>query len=527
MGQESEQTTATAIMIAGSYNSKCKKNLEACPAGHEMRECADGRYCEQCEDTSYQPNSNKYGDKCRLRKVCTQRFMKYQHHGSTVRDADCMCFEGYHFENEDQRACVPNRECDKGYGQGPYGVCENCLAKNMYSDVKDRLQACKPLKNCEKVSRCTLKKSNGTFDNVCGPVMDDIVNCDNLTTEKPKVEESSNTAIIVGCVSVLLFVGVIVALCYYFCFHRPRSRSHKKRAPTQEELDAVVSQVIENAKKDEKYCKQALNTSCTIIENNIGRQIWSLPQELFRKHFQAGKYEVIVEKYKGDQPKAAVNGYFREWRSWKEDKAETITDLFTCLKTCNRIDIVYMIATKLNEIDSLDVPEKLSDKEDSLQKQKPSYMGSLLYSMFPCLGKKRRYPSEEKASEKPETMNRLLDTESGAELQHQTQQPGLPPLAAATDAMDAQQTLSTAVIIPPHAPVNCTPYRASAPSAPILEDFELQQQQQQQTLSHHPHSSYSQPPPPPQQNLQQQQQQQQQNQLHRQHLPPHHHHHAA
>lgn len=47
--------------------------------------------------------------------------MDYKDHGSTTKDADCQCQDGFHFENEDQRACVPNRECGKGYGQGDYG----------------------------------------------------------------------------------------------------------------------------------------------------------------------------------------------------------------------------------------------------------------------------------------------------------------------------------------------------------------------------------------------------------------------
>lgn len=35
------------------------------------------------------------------------------------------------------------------------------------------------------------------------------------------------------------------------------------------------------------------------IEDNINKQIWSLPQELYRNHFQDAKYELVVEKYKG------------------------------------------------------------------------------------------------------------------------------------------------------------------------------------------------------------------------------------
>lgn len=35
------------------------------------------------------------------------------------------------------------------------------------------------------------------------------------------------------------------------------------------------------------------------IEDNINKQIWSLPQELFRNHTRDAKYELVVEQYKG------------------------------------------------------------------------------------------------------------------------------------------------------------------------------------------------------------------------------------
>lgn len=47
--------------------------------------------------------------------------MDYKFYGDKTQDAICQCDTGYHFENEDQRACVPNIECGKGYGQGAYG----------------------------------------------------------------------------------------------------------------------------------------------------------------------------------------------------------------------------------------------------------------------------------------------------------------------------------------------------------------------------------------------------------------------
>lgn len=412
-----------------------------------MKACKDGYYCEQCKGLTYQPNSNKFGDQCRLRRMCSRPFMEYKSHGSTIQDSDCACVSGYHFENEDQRACVPNPECEKGFGQGEYGICEDCLAKNMYSDTVDRSEKCKPLKNCEKESRCTIKKSNGTFDNVCGRVMDDIVNCDNLTTEKPRNEENSGAGIIAGSVVVSLLVLIVFALIYYFCFHRPRSRNNRKRPLTKEQLDSVLNRIILNAEKDETYCRKALNTSMPVIERRIDRQIWSLAQELFRKHFQAGKYEVVVEKYKGSQPKLAVSGYLQEWRSWRGEKAESIADLFNCLKTCGREDIVYEIANQLHiEGETIEIPEKLSDKGDSLQKQKPPSMSALLRNVFPCIEHKRRYIDEER-SEKTETMNRLLDSEG--ELPHH---------------------LPQTTVLSSNATGVAGEYRGPSPSAPVLEE---------------------------------------------------------
>lgn len=459
----SDQPPFKAIMVAGSYNSKCKPNLASCPAGHEMKICKGGFYCEQCSDSTYQPNSNKYGDQCRLRRKCLQPFMEYKSHGSTIQDSDCACVTGYHFENEDQRACVPNRECEKGFGQGEYGICEDCLAKNMYSDTVDRSQKCKPLKNCEKESRCTIKKSNGTFDNVCGPVMNDIVNCDNLTTEKPRNEEGNGAGIIAGSVVACLVVFIIIAFIYYFCFHRPRSRSNKKRPLTKEQLDSILNRIIQNAAKDETYCRKALNTSMPVIESRIDRQIWSLAQELFRKHFQAGKYEVVVEKYKGSQPKLAVTGYLQEWRSWRGEKAQSIAELFDCLKTCGREDIVYEIANQLHiEGETIEIPDKMSDKGDSLQKQKPSTMCALLRNVFPCIVNKRRYIDEER-SEKTETMNRLLDSEG--ELH--------PPQTTVLSSNPAGVA---------------SEYRGPSPSAPVLEEVGVEKYSDQTYFQPKPES---------------------------------------
>ena len=63
--------------------------------------------------------------------------MRDKDHGSTTRDADCECVEGFHFENVDQRACVPNRSCSKGYGQGEYGK-SIYVSFIVYSDVTNQ-----------------------------------------------------------------------------------------------------------------------------------------------------------------------------------------------------------------------------------------------------------------------------------------------------------------------------------------------------------------------------------------------------
>ena len=43
-----------------------------------------------------------------------------------------------------------------------------------------------------------------------------------------------------------------------------------------------------------------LSKSVFVVEERIERQIWTLAQELYRSHPVKGKYELIVEKYKGE-----------------------------------------------------------------------------------------------------------------------------------------------------------------------------------------------------------------------------------
>ena len=47
-----------------------------------------------------------------------------------------------------------------------------------------------------------------------------------------------------------------------------------------------------------------LSKSVFVVEERIERQIWTLAQELYRPHLVQGKYELIVEKYKGEPDKS-------------------------------------------------------------------------------------------------------------------------------------------------------------------------------------------------------------------------------
>lgn len=36
------------------------------------------------------------------------------------------------------------------------------------------------------------------------------------------------------------------------------------------------------------------------VEDRINNQIWDLPRELFRNHIEPARYEVLVDKYRGN-----------------------------------------------------------------------------------------------------------------------------------------------------------------------------------------------------------------------------------
>ncbi|XP_050412821.1 uncharacterized protein LOC126827483 isoform X3 [Patella vulgata] len=414
-------TTPKIMSISSRSPSKCDKNRKTCPPGHYMNECADneGYECLQCSVDTFQPNPNRLGDKCRVMRSCGDPYKEYASYGDTVTDAHCKCMKGFHFENEDQRACVPNRECGKGYGQATYGyelgdsgVCESCLEKQMYSDVKDRFQQCKPLRNCEKENRCVAKKSNGTFDNVCGPLVRDINDCSSVVEKVDDDVSNKYLSAIIGSVVgvfVIVFIFIIILLARR---RRAQRRKNAQKPLTSEQLEELKHKLLDKCEKDESLCKKTLSTAFRVTEDRIDRQIWNLPQELFRS--QPGRYEILVKKYTESHEKYAVNGYLRDWKEWRGSTHESVKELFYCLRQCKRDDITYEVCNQLrDEVDiTFDVEANIDDMGGN-NRAKDSLMYDIRDILFPCAK-----PSEKKGSlgksEQAETTHKLLEISQSA-----------------------------------------------------------------------------------------------------------------
>ncbi|KAK3105348.1 hypothetical protein FSP39_023184 [Pinctada imbricata] len=345
--------------------------------------------------------------------------MRYADVGSTIRNADCSCKRGYHFEGNDQRACVPNRECDKGYGQGLYGQCEKCIVKNMYSDKRDTLQPCRPLTNCEKQKRCTLKKSNGTHDNRCSSyVVKDTSTCGEAAPPDPLTgnNDGSNVPIIASCaaVGVIVLFVLLLFLILFVLWRRKRAKMASDPL-TKEQFDTLLDRIVTRAEGDEPYSRKVIAASFREIEDRIDKQIWALAQELFREHMQPAMYEVIVEKYKERDHKYAVNGYLQDWREWKGENSESIRHLFTCLHQIGREDIMYEICNKFRE----SYPEVVMDAESKLitpvnQKQENiTFCHYVNATLCPCANKKSKTYMKEK-EENNETKDSLLLSDAKA-----------------------------------------------------------------------------------------------------------------
>ncbi|XP_052083299.1 uncharacterized protein LOC127720635 isoform X5 [Mytilus californianus] len=392
--------------IGGVHSAECKADLKECSPGHEMLKCKGTGtdlkyYCQQCSDTAFQPNANRYGDRCRLRKACLNQFMRYRDYGSTTRDAMCKCEPGYHFESTDQRACVQNNYCDRGYGQTDYGSCERCVVGSTYSDKKDKLQRCKTVTNCEKDKRCTIKRSNGTGDNVCSTyrVKNPSKDCANPPPVHARNEQNGGLSegAIAGIVLGVLAIIVIVVLLFLFLLHRRRKARAKNDQIDPDHLERLASQIVERSAKEEPYRRKVLTASMREIEDNINKQIWSLPQELFRNHFQDAKYELVVEKYKDKDHKYAINGYMQDWREWREEAGDAVQELFACLKKVKREDIIYKICSKFREA----YPEVVIDAETQLEngvvsrRSKRQNKEGVMDVLFPCCSAQEKYETEE------------------------------------------------------------------------------------------------------------------------------------
>ncbi|XP_005111757.2 uncharacterized protein LOC101859829, partial [Aplysia californica] len=370
-------------------NGVCPKSAtDSCPSGHQLKQCKTGQgfFCEQCSDKTFQPNENWMGDKCRLRRNCRKANMYYLDEGSTTRNANCACIDGYHFPNEDQRACFSNPICQKGYAPGMYGNCESCQKKGMFSDTVGRVKKCKPLTNCEKRGRCTDVKSNGQFDNICGPKVTDLSTC-------KEIEPSSSSSDVLKIAIPAGIIGALLLIILFIFFVRRkkyRRQQSSKRVLTVEEMDELKLRITKASDRDPAVCKKVLTTSCSFIEERIERQIWDLARELFRPHHIDGKYELIVDKYKESQAKYTVNGYLLEWRDWRGDSKDAVAELFRCLRQVKRDDIINEICACLrNDIEF----SEDSQRQSRHSSNKKSMRDECVYIFFPCC-----YGGKEKSS---------------------------------------------------------------------------------------------------------------------------------
>ncbi|KAH9515584.1 hypothetical protein Btru_011485 [Bulinus truncatus] len=311
--------------------------------------------------------------------MCNKTHMKYAFVGSSVQDARCSCDDGYHFPNEDERACVPNTECPKGTSPGTYGSCEPCLAKNMYSDTVGKIKKCKPLTNCEKQNRCVIVPSNGEYDNECGPIVKDLGTCEELNPPSTSSTDIVHYAVI-GSIA-FTFLLVVALLLFFFCRRKSIRRHNNQRALTEAEMDQLRQKVIKESEKEQIFGKKVLTTSFSFIEERIDRQIWTLAQELFRSHPKPGHFEHIVDKYKDSQAKYTVNGYLQEWKQWKGDNNDAVGELFRCLRQVKRDDIANEICMCLRK----DVDYNTDGDFHTGYNYRQSLKDECVYIFFPCI----------------------------------------------------------------------------------------------------------------------------------------------
>ncbi|XP_048751025.1 uncharacterized protein LOC125662722 isoform X3 [Ostrea edulis] len=455
----------TPVTVFGSNNgktsSKCSKDTTYCPSGHYYEACAQdkGARCVQCDSRSYQPDRNGPLDKCKTKTTCDRRHMEYADRGSTVRDAKCRCSPGYHFLNSDHTHCVGNTVCPVGKGQTDYGQCEDCHKRNMYSDRADTVQRCQVLRNCEKENRCTKRRSNGTFNNECDLPTKDISNCTDprpMTDQQKALQSRTAAPIFAGAaVGAIVLLVLIFFLIMFLLWKRRRAQS-KEDALSRDQIESLLERIVTRSEGDEPYSRKVIAAAFREIEDRIDRQIWKLPQELFREHMQPAMYEVIVEKYKEKDHKYAINGYLQDWREWKGENSEAINHLFKCLRLVEREDIVYEICNKFRE----GYPEVVMDAEVKLdngivkKRSDKITFKEYLHETLCCSSKRKRYVEKD---EPMETQDSLLS----------------PQDAKAKEAeVNEKDKISEPDDVPPLSPSEAGAiYRERpSPSAPVIDD---------------------------------------------------------
>nr|XP_011416308.2 tumor necrosis factor receptor superfamily member 16 isoform X4 [Crassostrea gigas] len=446
----------------GSTSSKCSKNTTYCPPGHYYEVCDQdrGARCVQCDSKSYQPDNNGPLDKCKTRTQCNRRHMQYADVGSTIRDASCRCNPGFHFRKGDNSLCMPNRVCPVGYGQADYGNCEDCHKRNAYSDRADTVQRCLPLKNCEKENRCTKRRSNGTFNNECDVPTKDISNCTDPRST-PDSQRSLQSAVAApvyagAAVGAIIFLVLLFFLVMFLLWKRRRAQS-KEDALSRDQIESLLERIVTRSEGDEPYSRKVIAASFREIEDRIDRQIWKLPQELFRDHMQPAMYEVIVEKYKEKDHKYAINGYLQDWREWKGENSEAIAHLFKCLRLVEREDIVYEICNKFRE----GYPEVVMDAEVKLdngivkkRSHQITFEEYLKETLCCCSSKRKRYTEK---GEPAETQDSLLSPQE---------------VKAREAEVTDKERLNEPDDVPPLSPSEAGAiYRERpSPSAPVIDD---------------------------------------------------------
>uniref|UniRef100_A0A0B7AZF2 Death domain-containing protein n=1 Tax=Arion vulgaris TaxID=1028688 RepID=A0A0B7AZF2_9EUPU len=321
----------------------------------------------------------------------------------------------------------------------------------MYSDTTGRIKECKPLTNCEQLNRCTIVRSNGEADNVCGKEVKDLNNCEELHPTSSSASISTTFTITIVAGVAILFILILIVLIFFLRRQRLR-RLMNQRVLSEMEMQQLHQKIIKETDRSPEFCKKVLSTSCSFIEERIDRQIWGLAQELFRTSRKQGHFEQIVSKYKDSQARYTVCGYLQEWKLLKGETRDSVTELFRCLRHIKRDDIVNEICMCMK--DDSEYHKQCQDSHSSCNRA--TLKDECVYAFFPCCYQKR-----DNTSSVPDAVVVESDadaSEAGAKL-----------LAIASDDLDHDEGVNTGGVGGVLTPCSyCSAH--PSPSAPELED---------------------------------------------------------